>query len=64
MSLDTHMKKLAEFNAKLAKQGKSKTELAREKGLDPHQVIRFLNGYGRGTRGKSHLVASKLGFKI
>ena len=63
-SLDAHMKKIAAFNAKLAKQGKSKTELAREKNLDPHEVIRFLNGYGRGTRGKSHKIATALGLSI
>jgi gp16 family phage-associated protein len=64
MALKDHMTRLAEFNARLAKQGISKTELARKHGLEPHQVIHFLNGYGRGTRGKSHQIATAIGFKV
>lgn len=64
MTLNDHMQKLAEFNAKLEKQGISKSELARKKGLVPHKVIRFLNGYGRGKYGESHQIAVAIGFKV
>jgi gp16 family phage-associated protein len=64
MSLKDHMTKLADFNAKLERRGITKSDLARKHKLKPHDVIRFLNGYGRGTRGKSHQIAMAIGFKV
>jgi len=48
-----------EFNRK----GINVSEWAKDNGFVPNDVYRVLNGQSRGTRGRSHDIAVKLGIK-
>lgn len=43
--------------------GHSFSQWARENGYRPNQVLRVLNGFDKGHRGKAHDIAVKLGLK-
>jgi gp16 family phage-associated protein len=48
---------------KFNQQGKTFSSWARDNGYTPQEVSRVLNGFTKGTRGKSHEIAVKLGLK-
>jgi gp16 family phage-associated protein len=43
--------------------GDTFSQWARERGYRPQQVLRVLNGFDKGHRGKAHEIAVELGMK-
>ena len=48
-----------EFRAR----GETFTDWAKARGYRPEQVLRVLNGFDKGARGKAHEIAVNLGLK-
>lgn len=47
----------------LEQQGLSQADWARKNGFKYHEVVRLLNGFAKGRRGRSHQLAVALGLK-
>lgn len=58
-----NFEKINRTRAEFKQAGKSISEWARSQGFEPSLVYTILSGRNRGTRGKSHEIAMKLGLK-
>lgn len=52
-----------QLKIKFKREGRSFAQWARDNGYDYHDVIRVLNGFNKGQRGRGHAIAVKLGMK-
>lgn len=52
-----------QFKERLAAQGKSQIQWSIENNVPDWLVVRLLNGQSKGTRGKAHECAIKMGIK-
>lgn len=52
-----------QVKAKFAREGKTFSAWAEERGYHRVDVYRVINGMSKGRRGKSHLIAVELGLK-
>lgn len=62
----TEQKKIltpAEFRNSLRQEGRTLKEWAEDRGFDPQYCSRVLNGMVKGSRGKGHEIAVKMGIK-
>jgi gp16 family phage-associated protein len=48
---------------KFKREGRSFSQWAKDNGYRYHDVIRVLNGFNKGQRGRGHEIAVKLGMK-
>ncbi len=53
-----------QVRAEFQRRGKTFSSWAKERGYDPAEVSRVLNGLRRGHRGKCHEIAVALGLKV
>lgn len=59
-----NFEKINRTRAEFKRAGRSISDWARSQGFEPSLVYTILSGRNRGTRGKSHEIAIKLGLKI
>lgn len=59
-----NFEKINRTRAEFKRAGISISDWARSQGFEPSLVYTILSGRNRGTRGKSHEIAIKLGLKI
>ena len=52
-----------DFRKELRKEGKTLKKWAEERNFDPQYCSRVLNGMVKGSRGKGHEIAVKMGIK-
>ena len=52
-----------QIKAKFKREGRSFAQWARDNGYEYQDVIRVLNGFNKGQRGRGHEIAVKLGLK-
>lgn len=52
-----------QLKSQFKREGRSFAQWARDNGYDYHDVIRVVNGFNKGVRGRGHEIACKLGLK-
>lgn len=52
-----------QLKAQFRARGQTFSQWARERGYRPQQVLRLINGFDKGHRGKAHEIAVQLGIK-
>lgn len=51
------------LKAEFRQRGQTFSQWARDNGYRPQQVLRLINGFDKGHRGKAHEIAVRLGLK-